>query len=358
MADAHTHQPTPTSYRFHLTGAGRSDVTITVVASPGGGGAERPTRVTGTIQKPLLTPPRDKTLIPHSMNGDEDAWELLKEASFEGGHLVGLAFGGPDNEMNIAPMNKGANSGTGTWGAIERAMATQYAALAMGETLQIDVGLHYGGATDPRVPVRVSGSVWKQNAGGWPTATTQIDLQVQPPADRTNCLTPPLETLCRDIYQAAAATGFATLVSTVDKPNAPLDVVDYKYNANSIALRVRIRAIHPLLADYPLHGIRKKGGYGVRPQQRLLALFFNRYRNKRGPQKTALLTAEDVDNLGLILREWEAQHDHTTPKAHGGSNHYSNLVLTHHRVNNRRGAVGNRYKKRRNRSAPVRFSPY
>ncbi|XXY17974.1 hypothetical protein WME88_58070 [Sorangium sp. So ce216] len=70
-------------------------------------------------------------------------------------------------------------------------------------------------------------------------------------------------------------------------------------------------------------------------------LLYNRYRNLTSKHfKSAILTAEDTENLGFILREWQAQHDHTKARAHNGSNHYRNLVLTHHRANNRKGSGG------------------
>lgn len=356
MADNYTNNH-GTVYQFDLRVGGRGNVFIEIETIPHPSfGGHRPKKVWG---QPVLipSPGRDTSLLPIAMDDDDEAWSNLKEASFEGGHLVALNFGGPDHPYNIAPMTKGANSASGTWGAVEKAVKTELNALTMGQTVYLEFDIGYDNAVDPRIPSRIKGFVERRAGGHAAGPRNPINTYIGPPNDQTNCLTKPMITFFRDMEIEADNTGYATLLSTPQAPNAPLDVIDYKRSAASINLRTRLRNLHPLFATYPVNGIRKAKGKSVDSMQRYLMMFYNRFRNLRGPLKSAMLTAEDEYNLGLALREWQGQYDHTKPKSRGGKNTYGNLVFTHHRVNNKRGAGGTglRYQFKRVRRKPMRF---
>lgn len=345
-----------TVYRFDLRAAGRGLIFIEVEAIPHPSfGGYRPKRVWG---KPTRTPTprRDARLIPTAV--DAEAWPNLKEASFEGGHLIALSYGGPDHPYNIVPMNKGANSASGTWGAIEKIIKAELSALTLGQVVHIEFDIGYDNSVDPRIPSRIKGFV--QRKGGHAEGPRHtISTYIAPPTDRTDCLTKPMIRFFRDVEAEATRTGYATLVATPKTPNAPLDVIDYRRAPNSIILRTRLRQLHPLFATYPTQGIRKVNGKSVDSMQRYLMMFYNRYRNFRGPMRSATLNAEDEHNLGLPIKEWKAQYDHIKPKSRGGKNTYGNLMLTHHRVNNKRGAgpTSRRHQFKRVRRMPVPFVP-
>lgn len=343
-------------YQFNLQASGRGNISIEVedIPHPDFPGI-RPKKLWGTAAV-VHAPARDASLFPVAV--DEDSWATLKEASFEGGHLIGLHYGGPDNQLNIAPMCKGANSGTGTWGAIEKALKAHLTGLGFGQSVYVEVNIGYDNSVDPRIPCRVQGFVQTQVGGVGAGPKSVINTYIGPPSDQTNFVNKPVMNFFRDLEQEAAATGYGTLVATPRTPNAPLDVIDYKSKVGSQNLRGRLRNLHPLFANYPLNGFRKKPGLSVGKEQRLLMMLYNRYRNLKGVMKASVLTAEDAENLGLMLPEWQAQYDHTKTKSSGGKNTYSNLVLTHHRVNNKRGAGGTglRYHFKRRSRKPVRLT--
>lgn len=338
MADA----PTNTAgnkHFFDLTPAGRGNVVIDVEGVPDFPGRVRPVHVQATVVQ-CRSPARDTTLLPAAV--DDEEWDQLKELSFEAGHIVALQFGGPDHPVNLAPMNKGANSASGLWGQIEQKMRHYVGNLAGGHPgghLQVNLHLYYN-SLEPRIPDQVFGSL-VHVVGTAQTPVEWINHAISPPRERTDYVSKEVCDLFRDIEAASDAKGYDTLRRTHESPNAPLDVVDYKTDPLSIALRKRIRAAHPLLATYPVDGFRKGPGEKVKPEQRILLLLYNRYRNLKNKNiQSACLSAEDKQNLGFILREWQAQHDHTKPRANGGTNRYRNLVLTHHRANNLKGANG------------------
>ncbi|XXY17975.1 hypothetical protein WME88_58075 [Sorangium sp. So ce216] len=253
MADVPT-QIVGDSYTFDLTAAGRGAITIEVEGVPGYLGRKRPRRAHGTVV--LVRPPaRDLRLVPAAVEDEE--WTQLKEMSFEGGHIVGLNFGGPDHEMNLAPMNKGANLASGLWGQIEWHIKSHSKGLVGGAHLEVDLTLFYT-SEEPRIPSRVSGSIESvAGVAGARTTLLKINSSISPPLERTNYLTKDTVALFRDIEQAAQAKGFGTLERTPETPNAPLDVIDYKNDPVSVALRTRIRQAHPELATYPVDGFRK-----------------------------------------------------------------------------------------------------
>ena len=145
------------------------------------GGFQRPTRVHGGVAVIKPSPPRDKSLLPLAVPDDE-MWTGYKESSFEGGHIIGLALGGPDHAANIAPMTKGSNCGSGTWGQIETEIKTMIR-LANGGAVTVDFTLSYNDAVDPRVPARVAGAI---NGGG---LVMKVNHAIATPHDLTNILT-------------------------------------------------------------------------------------------------------------------------------------------------------------------------
>lgn len=310
------------------------------------GGFQRPTRVHGGVAVIKPSPPRDKSLLPLAVPDDE-MWTGYKESSFEGGHIIGLALGGPDHAANIAPMTKGSNCGSGTWGQIETEIKTMIR-LANGGAVTVDFTLSYNDAVDPRVPARVAGAI---NGGG---LVMKVNHAIATPHDLTNILTPKLKTLFSDIKQLSSDVGIDD-----SNPHARLDVIDRTRNLDQGTLnrvqniRDRIRTI-PILASYPSSGIGPKMKKGrVLPVQRILMLLHNRYLND------GLLMAEDTHNLGLMMREWQAQVDHIRPYARSKDSSYKNLRLLHHRTNNKRGmkGVNSGGRQKRVRRAPTRFSP-
>lgn len=308
------------------------------------GGFQRPTRVRGGMAVIKPAPSRDSTLLPLAVQDDE-MWTGYKESSFEGGHIIGLALGGPDHPANIAPMTKGSNCGSGTWGNLEREIKTM---IRLGGAVTVDLTLSYNDAVDPRVPARVAGSI---NGGG---LVTMVNHAIAAPHDLTNILTPKLKSIFSDIRQLSSDIGIDD-----SNPHARLDVIDRTRNLDQDTLnrvrdvRARIRTI-PILATYPSTGIGPKLKKGrVLPVQRVLLLLHNRYLND------GLLMAEDIHNLGLMMREWQAQVDHIRPYARSKDSSYKNLRLLHHRTNNKRGMKGINAggRQKRVRKAPNRYSP-
>ncbi len=310
---------------------------ITIESEPAPGlGFQRPIRVTGGVIIVQYPPGRDRSLLPLAIQ-DEELWGNYKENSFEGGHIIGLALGGPDHSYNIAPMSKGANCGSGTWGVLEQELRTRIKN-AGAAAVAIDLTLSYNDSVDPHVPSRVKGSI-----GG----ISCVNAELRPPSDRTNIIGTELKQLFRSIQQEAEQSG---IFSTSESPHAPLDIVD-RNGPVSQGFRNRIRRI-PILAKYPSGGIKKKSQKGkASTEQRLLMMLYNRFRNG------GLLMAEDPDNLGFILNEWRVQADHIRPYSKSGNRQYRNFRLLHHRTNNRRGAggiaTGGRHV--RVRKAPLRF---
>ncbi|MEO5930892.1 MAG: HNH endonuclease domain-containing protein, partial [Candidatus Kapaibacterium sp.] len=242
----------------------------------------------------------------------------------EGGHLIGLGLGGPDHPCNIAPMTKGSNCGSGTWGEIEQQIRT-IIKLGGGATT-VDLTITYDDSLDPRIPARVKGTI----TGG---VSTTINKALRAPNDITNIITPNLKGIFSDIKELAQDLNIDD-----SNPHARLDVVDrIRHQDQNVIVRVqnirnRIRRI-PILASYPSSGIAPKTKKGrVLPVQRILMMLHNRYLNG------GLLMAEDTHNLGLMMREWQAQADHIRPYARSKDSSYKNLRLLHHRTNNKRGA--------------------
>ncbi len=276
----------------------------------------RPTRIHGgAVLVPF--PGRDGTLRPCAIQ-DEETWNLYKENSFEGGHLLALSLGGPDHHFNIAPMNKGANGGSGVWGRIEGEIRRTIKGSIL-QLAHIDIRISYSDMIDPTIPHRVKAQI---------NGALYCDLEIRPPVDHTNIVGKNISALFRDIEMEAGTAG---LVGTPEAPHTPLDVID-RNSVAAQALRDRIRTI-PILASYPRTGIKRKS-YKGKPskEQRLLMMLYNRYRNK------GLLMAEDPLNLGFMLNEWRVQADHIKPYSKNGNRQYKNLRLLHHRTNNKRGA--------------------
>ncbi|WNG35718.1 hypothetical protein F0U61_20125 [Archangium violaceum] len=342
------------TFGFDLSGNDRGNIQIKTEKY---NKRQRPKKIMGTLRIPGTMPSRDKNLKPLSVPDDEE-WKALLDASFEGGHLIALGFGGPDHAVNIVPMNKGANGCKGVWGQIEQCIGNHLSlAKATGGTIQIELTLTYP-PDDPRIPCRVSGWIKRILVQGQVQNEVTINHAISPPTDCTFLKDEHMQ-LFNDIEQLAREKGSATLMASPERPNAPLDVVDYKNDPDSRELRIRIRKAHPALASYPLNGFRKKKKERARPQQRILLFLYNRYRNRRNKNiQSGILTAEDGQNLGLPLREWQGQYDHSRARKYDGTNHYGNLVLTHHRTNNLRGADGTLSRNTRARQKPHRFQPY
>ncbi|MDB5034117.1 MAG: hypothetical protein JWQ98_1358 [Chlorobi bacterium] len=331
---------TGTSATWNYTGAR----TIIIDHEDFRGEFSRPTRVRGGVVIIKPSPHRDTSLLPLSVQDDE-LWGNYKEGSFEGGHIIGLALGGPDHPCNIAPMSKGSNCGSGTWGQIEQQIRT---IIGMnGGTASVDLVLSYDNNLDPRIPARVNGTI----RGGF-NATT-VNTALRPPNDVTNILTPNIKGIFSDIKELAEDLNIEDT-----NPHARLDVVDrIRHQDQNIITRVqnirtRLRRI-PILATYPSGGIGPKQKKGrVLPVQRILMMLHNRYLND------GLLMAEDTYNLGLMLREWQTQADHIRPYARSKDSSYKNLRLLHHRTNNKRGARarGAGGQQKRVRKAPIRFT--
>jgi hypothetical protein len=287
----------------------------------------RPTRAYGGAIVVKPAPSRDSSLLPLAVQ-DADLWGGYKEGSFEGGHIIALGLGGPDHPCNIAPMSKGSNCGSGIWGKIEWEVKNISKQIG-GGVVAIDLTLVYNDNLDPRIPERVRGSV------GAGLGMKMFDIAIRPPNDVTNILTPKIKSIFSDIKELAEDLGVDD-----SNPHARLDVIDRVRHPQVAILnraqdiRDRIRLI-PILASYPSGGIGPKQKKGkVLPVQRLLMMLHNRYLNG------GLLMAEDTHNLGLILREWQAQADHIRPYVRSKDSSYRNLRLMHHRTNNKRGAKG------------------
>jgi DNA/RNA non-specific endonuclease len=65
---------------------------------------------------------RVRSVVPLCVQNDTDSWVQYKEGGYEGGHLIGRAFGGPDTEFNLVPMNAAVNKG-GDWKVWENTVA-------------------------------------------------------------------------------------------------------------------------------------------------------------------------------------------------------------------------------------------
>jgi hypothetical protein len=312
--------------------AGRSAV-ITREPLPTDVARFRPIRIhADVVDRRGATPARDVSLRPLAVQ-DAEEWDAMKEASFEGGHLSALAFGGPDHPWNLIPLTKGSNGGRGTWGDIEAQVVLRLGTLAGGSWVRIELDLSYSDVRSPVVPARVRGRVFVTNALGGVANAIAIDTAIREPADVLT-LTPVISTLFRDIEAEASATYGIT--STAASPSAALDAID-KPTAAAQLLRNRIRQVVHLV-DYPVGGVARKGKTKqYLTVQRKLVFLYNRYRNK------GLLMAEDEQNLGFIVREWQAQLDHIRPK---GGRYYKNFMVLHHRTNvkkgNRRVGTGGR----------------
>lgn len=332
---------TATSATWNYTGGRTITIDFEYVVM---GGFNRPIRVSGGVAVIKPSPSRDSSLLPLAVQ-DEEMWMGYKESSFEGGHIIGLALGGPDHPANIAPMTKGSNCGSGTWGQIESEIKTMLR-LGNGGGVTVDLTLSYNDAVDPRVPARVAGAI---NGVG---LVMKINHAIATPHDITNILTPKLKSIFSDIKDLSSDIGIED-----SNPHARLDAIDRTRNLDQNTLdrvqdiRDRIRTI-PILATYPSNGIGPKMKKGrVLPIQRILMLLHNRYLND------GLLMAEDTHNLGLMMREWQAQVDHIRPYARSKDSSYKNLRLLHHRTNNKRGMKGVNLggKQRRVRRAPNRL---
>lgn len=322
--------------------AGRSAV-ITREVMPTDVTRFRPVRIhADVVDRRGATPARDVSLRPLAVQ-DAEEWEALKEASFEGGHMSALELGGPDHPWNLIPLTKGSNGGRGTWGEIEAQVISRLGGLGVGSWVRIELDLSYDDVRSPVAPARVRGRVFVTNALGGVASSITVDTAIREPPD-TLTLTPKIEKLFRDIE--AEASGTYGITSTSTAPSAPLDALD-KPTAASQILRNRIRQVSHLI-DYPVGGVARKTTKTYLTVQRKVVFLYNRFRNK------GLLMAEDEQNLGFIVREWQAQLDHIRPK---GGRYYKNFMVLHHRTNVKKGnrRIGTGGRVARHRKAPIRY---